>query len=571
MSDTKYREWEKLRSLLVGEERKMIEQIIERLDNFDIQAEEISELLPEAIRRSLKNGNKLNQAFIPLLNESFKQSIKQNPNELTDALYALIGPATRKSVAEALKSMMQSFNQAMQSIFSWDGLKWRIEAIMTGKSFSEVVLLHTLVYQVEQVFLIHNETGLLLESAKLDTAFAQDPDMVSSMLRAIQDFVHDSFQLDESESLNTMNVGELTVWVEDCPNAVLALVIRGNAPESLRHNFAETIEFIYTQYRKELQNFEGDTEPFEYVKPDLEALLYQKTTDEKKSDKPLIAISIVSLIIAALLFWAGWEIWEAFKWSGFKDKLESQPGFILLDDGYSNGKRYISGFKEEFAEYPDDLWGDTGYDSSEVNLLLEPYSSMKAEFVEKRAMKILKAPETVNFKYIDNTLHIKGMAPQSWINKAIDMAVIIPGVDQIVFDDLDISEGKKIDSLVNEIEDTYINFQFNTSSLLPGQQGKVKRVLELMKKLVKIANDKRIIIEIKGHTCSSGSEMRNEKLSWNRARKFLELIGHSGINEADFILKGFGNKSLLIEEKTEEDKKKNRRVSFDVIINNQDQ
>ena len=225
--------------------------------------------------------------------------------------------------------------------------------------------------------------------------------------------------------------------------------------------------------------------------------------------------------------------------------------------------------KEEFAEYPKGIWQDTGYDSSDVMLLLAPYSSLLPEFVEKRAAKILNAPVSVSFKYDDGVLKASGDAPNSWINMARQLATIIPGVNEIDLRNINISEGKEIDSLVNEIEDTYINFRFNTTSLLQGQQNKVKRVLELIKKLVKIAEDKRVIIEIKGHTCSSGSELRNERLSWNRARNFLSIIGEAGIKDADFILKGFGNKSPLVEEKTEEDKVMNRRVSFDVIINKQ--
>ena len=63
----------------------------------------------------------------------------------------------------------------------------------TGKSFAEVVLLNTLVYRVEQVFLIHAQTGLLLQHVVADAVTAQDADMVSGMLTAIRDFARDSF------------------------------------------------------------------------------------------------------------------------------------------------------------------------------------------------------------------------------------------------------------------------------------------------------------------------------------------------------------------------------------------
>jgi len=567
MSTKQYPEWEKLKSLLVGDEKKMIESVISRLDNFNIQSEELCELLPESIRRSMQKGNKLTQAFIPLLNETFKQSIEQDPNELNSTLYALIGPATRKSVSEALKSMLQSFNTAMQNTFSWQGLKWRFEALVSSNSFSEVVLLHTLIFQVEQVFLIHKKTGILLESAKLESAFSKDADMVSSMLRAIQDFVHDSFQLDDTESLNTLNIGELTVWIQECPEAVLAFVIRGNAPETMRTNFSKAIENFHTQYKSEFKKFDGDTEPFEYLKPELESLLLQKTTDNNKDKKPIIAIVILSIIAILLLTWAVWSIWDSCKWSGFKDELASTPGFFIIDDGSKDGKKYIRGFKDEFANYPDSLWQNNGYDSSDVLLLFEPYSSQIPTLVEKRAKKILDAPESVSIKYNQEVLFIEGTAPKYWLDNVLDRASLISGVRKINTKKLNISDGFLIDSLIDQIESTDLFYQFNSTKLVDGQQPKVNNLLELMKNLINIANSSKITIEIMGHSCSSGSEQRNLKLSWNRAKEFLEYVSTNGLNEADFLIKGFSNAALSDKESSEEEKMKNRKVSFNVIIN----
>ena len=103
------------------------------------------------------------------------------------------GPAIRKSIAETLDGTLQRLNQAFKHSFSWRGLKWRLEAYRSGASFADVVLKHTVVFRVEHLFLIHRKTGLLLEHVAAPEAAAQDPQMVSGMLTAIQDFVRDSF------------------------------------------------------------------------------------------------------------------------------------------------------------------------------------------------------------------------------------------------------------------------------------------------------------------------------------------------------------------------------------------
>ena len=60
----------------------------------------------------------------------------------------------------------------------------------------------------------------------------QDADMVSGMLTAIRDFVGDSFKVSEDEGLEALKVGELSVWIEQGPQAVLAAVMRGSAPRA---------------------------------------------------------------------------------------------------------------------------------------------------------------------------------------------------------------------------------------------------------------------------------------------------------------------------------------------------
>jgi OOP family OmpA-OmpF porin len=57
--------------------------------------------------------------------------------------------------------------------------------------YAQVVIRHALVYRVEQVFLIHRESGLLLEQAHLPNLALPDADLVSGIRTAIRDFVAD--------------------------------------------------------------------------------------------------------------------------------------------------------------------------------------------------------------------------------------------------------------------------------------------------------------------------------------------------------------------------------------------
>ena len=87
--------------------------------------------------------------------------------------------------------------------------------------------------------------------------------MVSGMLTAIRDFVQDSFGTAEEGGLAAFRVGELAVWVEQGPRAVLAAVIRGNPPRELQTVFVEAIEKIHQDRALDLEEFAGDAAPFE--------------------------------------------------------------------------------------------------------------------------------------------------------------------------------------------------------------------------------------------------------------------------------------------------------------------
>ena len=225
--------YEELRHLIVAPETEGLAAVEERLDNLEKRTEDVSEVVAEAIHMRRATGDQaLADALAPTIQETLRESVRRDPHVLADALFPVMGPAIRKSITETLRSMLQSFNEALDNSFSARGIQWRIEAMRTGRPFAEIVMMHSLLYRVEQVFLIHRETGLVLNHLVAPTvaAQAQDPDLVAGMLSAIQQFVRDSFKSKDSESLASLNIGDLQVWVEESPNAILAAVVRGHAP-----------------------------------------------------------------------------------------------------------------------------------------------------------------------------------------------------------------------------------------------------------------------------------------------------------------------------------------------------
>jgi len=273
-----------LRSIIVGPEQKDITNLRERLDNPEIRANELSNVLAEAILIRASRDKKLALALLPTIEEVIRDSVKRDPQFLATAIFPIIGPAIRKAISESIRSMMQSFNEALDYSVSWKGLKWRWKSLKTGRPFSEVVLMHTLIYRVEQVFLIHGATGLVVQHVAANDVVVRDKDMVSGMLTAIQDFVKDSFGITEGQALQSMHIGDLTIWIEQGAYTVLAAVIRGNPPEDLRIVLEEAVEKIEFEQRQALMSFKGDSAPFLVIRPLLESCLLQARAKGRKGD-----------------------------------------------------------------------------------------------------------------------------------------------------------------------------------------------------------------------------------------------------------------------------------------------
>ena len=197
---------EQLRTLLVGREIETLSRLAGMVDDPERLAAVIGNVLPTAIAQATSDM-RMGHVLAPVMEKAAESSIRNDPKTLINILYPTIVPAIRKSIGETIDETFQRLNQTLKYSLTWRGLKWRWEAWRTGSSFAEVVLKHTLVYQVEHVFLVHRHTGLLIAHVAAENAVSQDPQLVSSMLVAIQDFVRDSFSGAEHQGVDSVQLG----------------------------------------------------------------------------------------------------------------------------------------------------------------------------------------------------------------------------------------------------------------------------------------------------------------------------------------------------------------------------
>ena len=365
------------------------------------------------------------------------------------------------------------------------GLAWRWEALRTGRPFSEVALLHTLLFRVEQVFLIDRETGLLLRHVSAANADVQDADMVSGMLTAIQDFVRDSFTTRQGEQLETLQVGELTVWIEQGPQAILAGVIRGNAPQQLREVFLETVEKIHLQYGTALKKFSGDATPFVGTQTLLEDCLQSDFDVEQqkvKAGRKLTPLKVIlSVVLLASVVWGFFWLRDRRRWDAYVDKLRTEPGIVVTDTGKQGGKHFVSGLRDPLSRDPAIIIQDTGLDAQSVTERWQPFQALTPDFVLARAKKSLEPPSSVRLQLNDGVLEAEGFASHQWVVETRRVARLLPGVSQF-------REDKLFD--LERIENPLLMFDVNQSQIRADQQAKLNELVADITHLRQLARRK---------------------------------------------------------------------------------
>ncbi|MGB5736359.1 MAG: hypothetical protein WBM40_18145, partial [Thiohalocapsa sp.] len=301
-------ELEQLRALLLGDDRARLAGLQQRIEDPSRRVADLTEVLPDAVRAGGIDPRLVSALQAPV-GECIQMAVERDPRRMADALFPVMGPAIGRAISETLRGFVQSINQALEHSLSVKGLRWRIDAWRSGTSFAEVVLKNTLLYRVEAAYLIHNNTGLLIDHAIAETQTTlKDEDAVSAMLTAIQDFVQDSFS-DAGDSLESVEIGARTLWVLRGRYATLAFVISGLPPHALRRQFDAVLNDLHLAYAARLQAFDGDKAPLAGVHPLLRECLTLAYRESDASARPPRRWPwiMLSLVLVAVSAWLGWQ------------------------------------------------------------------------------------------------------------------------------------------------------------------------------------------------------------------------------------------------------------------------
>jgi len=540
----------------------------------DTRTRELSQLLPTAIRQATQELESKNTYDMSELTDSLqkpvedcvKQSINQDIKTFADALFPVMGPAIRKAIQESFKSLIHTINQTAEQSFSPQGIAWRLEARRKGVPFSEIVLQKTVVFQVEQVFLIHRETGLLIQHRHREGLEIGDSDAISAMLTAIQDFVRDSFSSDQTEELDSIELGDYTVWLERGPYAVLACVIRGIAPMELRTMMRSSLEIMHARYGMLLQQFEGDSQSLQTCKPFLEKTLQSESKKNAKSSSTSpVLIGIIAVVLLAILGWAYSSFQHNRSLTKYVDALQMSAGIVVISTKHQDGKLFVYGMRDPLAADPLEIAQSFKLSNDDIENVWIPYQDLTPEFVEKRLRQHLKLPATVSMSMQNKVLYLTGYVDSKTFQKLKQQ---LSNLFTAGFAKFDISSLRNVEQeryvIIQVIEKTKFYFAKKSNEFIPAQEKILETLVKQIKEVSALSQllNQSVRLEIIGNTDGIGTKLSNKKLAQQRAEAVLNWLNSRGIEK---------NKLMIIQTQSirfgeNENNPNDRNVTFKVTI-----
>ena len=371
-----------LRNIIVGEQQEELMILRERLENSRIDSQKLADMLPEILELSSSENGDFVNGIQPYFSKSVFKAVGDDPHGFAEVLFPALVPAIRLMITNSIRALTNRINTTVESTTTGQGLKWRIETLRTGESYSDVVVRKTLDYRVEQLFLLKTKSGILIEHLVNEDIGSIDSDAIAAMLSAIQSFVNDSFNSHENDKLNQISVGDLNVWLVHSPDMTLACVVRGSIPLDLRDKFDSVQDEIFSRFAPQIKSFDGSQPNILGVRELLEPCLQLKLKSEhqQKSTKPPLGSFVLLLFIIFLIGFFGVSNYQKAKIrNDVENLLFVTPGIVTTAVEWKRGRLRVSGVQEIGAEIPFEKMKDYNIDTGKIDFSIKTLKGFSSE------------------------------------------------------------------------------------------------------------------------------------------------------------------------------------------------
>lgn len=525
---------DQLKELLFGAEKEALDSIAARVERREVRAADVADILPEAIHQRHGKDKDLVESLTEPVGECLQQALRDDPQTYSDALYPVMGPAIRKSIMHALRNFAQQINEAVEHSVSPKGLKWRWQASRAGVPFGEYVLQKTLLYRVEQAYLISRENGLLMGHVHHEASKIKDSDAVSAMFTAIQDFVKESFSPDRTGRLESADMGDFTLWAVHGPHALLVCVIRGVPPKNLRAALSAVLERIHFRYGDAIREYKGDTSSVPDVEAELERCLRFEAREEPGKGRNGLSMPMILILLllgVAAVFFGVRSYLFAQQMRELNQALDETPGIHVTGISRSGKSYYVKGLRDPLAPTVLDVAGRIDIAPERITHAMQPFQSLQHEIIAARAARLFGEPGNVRFEVAGSTLHVIGEAPASWRVQLESGFAGLAGVDALDLTRLSSNDVNELAARVESLTGRRFHF-LDGVEFVDGDEDALRAYTSELRDVAERADQAGVGLRalVTASTDATGSPVTNAALATRRAVAAFEVLTAAGID-----------------------------------------
>ncbi|MFA3792745.1 OmpA family protein [Aliiglaciecola sp. SL4] len=537
---------QQLRELILGKNQEFVKQVIQ-----DNAREMVSEVVIEAIHDRQNRNDDFSKMLTPVVQKSVETSVNQQSEQFVGYLYPLVGRLVRKSVTSFLSEFLEKTNVLIENSLTFKGIKWRFKAWQSGVSFSQYVASQTFIFKVEQVLLIHRETGILLNSVAQSVHESADGDLVSAMLTAINDFVSDSFnpqQESPEQNLEVIKTEDFSLVIKRGPKLLLVAAVTGNIPQDISTKFQITNEYIHKLYAKEIANFNGDTMVFEPATQQLQDCLVAKMHPEalkKKNKKPIMAIGLVIILLVGFGF-LGFHNYQQNQLVARIAQIGQQPGIVTRKVERTGWQDIALSILRDPDAIEVEKWlTEQSIDASKILLLEKQYLSLEASLIKTRLKTILAKYPQIEVDWQQKIPVLTGSLPNV---QRLALATKIHAIPGLTYAE-ELISGIKAEELATinkdnpeilmalfeinkaNIDSTQVEFEKGQSALNEKAKDQLRTFASYLRTTIELSKKLGLNVGliIMGASDSSGSINYNKSLSQKRALIVRQFLVEEGI------------------------------------------
>lgn len=253
-----------LRDLLFEDDRKTQQSLNERVEALDQEIRKERENLsvkiieldrevhdPEHIKQQVEPiidskidnfVDEIPQRLGPTITETLKIQIQESKDEVVEALYPIMGRMIKKYVQREIRLLSDRLDQRLDQAFSLEGWWRRIKSWFGGVPEKDLMMQELAEPQIEEIFVIEKDSGLLIGSYSRQKTM--DQDMISGMLTAIKSFVEDAFDTGH-QNLELIEYDLYKIHIQNFHRFYVAVVLSGVLTSQFRDQLEDKImEFV---------------------------------------------------------------------------------------------------------------------------------------------------------------------------------------------------------------------------------------------------------------------------------------------------------------------------------------